>query len=306
MSSSTIEKNKPTLLALGDIDSYKSLFNQIKNQFLTKKMYKNSLNQIEFISSSNENSHLLRINTKYYDIDLNVEFISSILDLESSKNHQHLEAIFIILNKNNSHNFHQNESFERLVENNKNKLNILLSDNQLDKETRDDFLNKFDEFVDLNISLDNREIKVEVGNDNDDDEDDQDDYSDLDELINSIFVHSWSKMNLKDEKNQTVSSNKTTNSQDSDRNTSEISDNTVAGSSVENKVDTKKLEDIDSDLNELDFENLIMNLNDIRKKAENLSFDERKKYAENVVMNFWKSIGGNEEEIAGLDDSDQD
>jgi hypothetical protein len=288
MSSSFIE-NQPTLLAFGDSNSFKSLFNQIKNQLLTNKLYKNSQNQIEFISSLNDN-YSIKINTKYYDIELNVEFISSVLELESSKNHQNLEAIFVFVDKNSSESFQQNKSFERLVENSQNKLNILLSDNQLDKHIRDEFIKKYEDFVDLNINLNkNQEMKVEA-----EEENDQDEYSDLDELINSIFVHSWSTMNLKDVNNKA-------NSRDSDKKVSENNEENEASSSKE-----KKLEDIDNDLNELDFENLIMNLKDIRKKADNLSFDERKKYAENIVMNFWKSIGGNEEEIAGLDESDQD
>ena len=44
-----------------------------------------------------------------------------------------------------------------------------------------------------------------------------------------------------------------------------------------------------------------MNLNDMRSKASSLSFEDRKKYAETVVKNFWQSMGGDENEIADLD-----
>lgn len=40
----------------------------------------------------------------------------------------------------------------------------------------------------------------------------------------------------------------------------------------------------------------------MRAKAENMSAEDRKKYAERVVLNFWKSIGGDENEIENLDD----
>ena len=59
------------------------------------------------------------------------------------------------------------------------------------------------------------------------------------------------------------------------------------------REETPRIEE--ENINENDafnFENLIMNLGDMRSKASNLSFDERKKYAEDVVKNFWGPGGG--------------
>lgn len=40
------------------------------------------------------------------------------------------------------------------------------------------------------------------------------------------------------------------------------------------------------------------------EKAASLPLEERKKYAEKVVVSFWKAIGGDEDEIEGLSDDD--
>ena len=42
----------------------------------------------------------------------------------------------------------------------------------------------------------------------------------------------------------------------------------------------------------------------VSERADDLPLDQRKAYAEQVALQFWKAIGGDEDEIAGLDDSD--
>ncbi|RUS81543.1 hypothetical protein EGW08_010713 [Elysia chlorotica] len=54
-----------------------------------------------------------------------------------------------------------------------------------------------------------------------------------------------------------------------------------------------------------EFEQLFMKLKVMKDRAENLTPDERKKYAEKVALSFWNAIGGDEDEIGDLDgDSD--
>ncbi|XP_003386822.1 PREDICTED: alpha- and gamma-adaptin-binding protein p34-like [Amphimedon queenslandica] len=50
------------------------------------------------------------------------------------------------------------------------------------------------------------------------------------------------------------------------------------------------------------FEELFERFASMRAHAESLPYEERKAYAEKVVMSFWKSIGGDEEEIDLKDD----
>lgn len=49
------------------------------------------------------------------------------------------------------------------------------------------------------------------------------------------------------------------------------------------------------------FEALFQQFQHLKEKAKNLPPEERKAYAEKVVLAFWKAMGGDEDEIAGLD-----
>jgi len=64
------------------------------------------------------------------------------------------------------------------------------------------------------------------------------------------------------------------------------------------------LEAMDS-MSEETFEGLFQNLNQMKIKAQSLSPDQRRVYAEKMAIAFWKSIGGNDSELEGLS-SDED
>ncbi|XP_055936325.1 alpha- and gamma-adaptin-binding protein p34-like isoform X1 [Argiope bruennichi] len=91
-------------------------------------------------------------------------------------------------------------------------------------------------------------------------------------------------------------------------------------SSASNKdgCKTLKVEDLELDLEEkwLDvlrgedpggesFEALFAKFASMKERASGLTGDDRKKYAEKVAIAFWRATGGNEDEIEGLDDSDE-
>ncbi|XP_054713923.1 alpha- and gamma-adaptin-binding protein p34-like [Uloborus diversus] len=50
------------------------------------------------------------------------------------------------------------------------------------------------------------------------------------------------------------------------------------------------------------FEALFSKFASMKERAEGLTGDSRKKYAEEVAIAFWKAMGGDEDEIEGLDD----
>jgi len=52
------------------------------------------------------------------------------------------------------------------------------------------------------------------------------------------------------------------------------------------------------------FEKLFANFQEMKVRAENLPSEERKKYAEQVTLAFWKAMGGDEEETVGLSDDE--
>ncbi|KAH9508923.1 hypothetical protein Btru_048310 [Bulinus truncatus] len=51
-----------------------------------------------------------------------------------------------------------------------------------------------------------------------------------------------------------------------------------------------------------EFEQLFTKLKVMKDKADTMSEEEKKKYAEKVAVSFWRAIGGDEDEIEGLDE----
>ena len=47
---------------------------------------------------------------------------------------------------------------------------------------------------------------------------------------------------------------------------------------------------------------MLMNLSDYKSKASGLEFEDRKKFAEDIVLKFWNAISGDKDEISGLGD----
>lgn len=257
------------ILCLGDRNQFHGLFDRIN-----KQSGQDTSNRIDI---SFENKSLVRIDTKYYTIELDFKILSDKeLDKESKpENIQKIQAVLVLVDKNN-YNFVNSDKvanfFEKLYkeEQTESILSILLSNNVNCESCTDvsSFLEKYEHFT--NIKLDDQE---------------NEDFSSIEELINSFYVHSWSGMSLKSEK-------KTETRKESEKMIEKPSE----------KISDEPLNELNE--NEFNFENLLMNLKEIREKANNLSFEERKKYAETVAINFWKSIGGDMDEIGDLDDED--
>jgi hypothetical protein len=51
---------------------------------------------------------------------------------------------------------------------------------------------------------------------------------------------------------------------------------------------------------------MLFNLKEMREKSMQLNGEERKNYAQKVVVDFWRALGGDEEEIKNLDDDNSD
>ena len=101
---------------------------------------------------------------------------------------------------------------------------------------------------------------------------DDEGHSDLNEFINCLFVHDWQEIKLKEPAKPAEAASK----QPDDDNEEDEPDN-------------------------FNFEDMLMNLGELKSKAASLSFEERKKYAEDIVLKFWETMGGDESEIAELD-----
>lgn len=51
-----------------------------------------------------------------------------------------------------------------------------------------------------------------------------------------------------------------------------------------------------------DFEGMFANMNKIKEVAGQLPDEERKKFAENVALSFWRAMGGDDDEVGGVGD----
>lgn len=83
----------------------------------------------------------------------------------------------------------------------------------------------------------------------------------------------------------------------------DVSDAAATPPTRDERIDAV-LEAMDS-MSEETFEGLFQNLNEMKLKAQSLSPDQRRVYAEKMAIAFWKSIGGNDSEIDELS-SDED
>lgn len=266
----SVQKN-PHVICFGDKTQLVNLFKKISN-------YESSFNKLK-IEEVQTNFYNFKIDTKYYELDLvlelvqfdhNISRLNTILSNLTLLNE--IQSIFILIDDKNFKYLSKIESLiDKLDELNKENscLNILIlnGDFQVAGEI-ENFLSKRDNFV--KIKLDDEEKNVL--------DDDEDQFSDFDELINTILVHSWEGISLKSDKKAVKRLDKF-------------------------KTD-KKLDLVDEDFDDknLNFEDLMMNLKDIREKSMNLDFEERKKYAENITLNFWKSIEGDPEEVKEISD----
>lgn len=286
---------QPTLLALGDANLYSILFDKINTQFSTSQTYKNKPNQIQI------SNNLFKINTKYYDHSLVYDLVGlselkSKLESIKTQDSFCLEGVFILLSNNQDLELLNLDLLEQFMKLNEDCFSVLVLNEKHDIKTEDlkMFQNKFQDLIEIKINFSENAAKEAEAETEADSDDDESDFSDLDELINCLFVHNWSNMTLKAE----------CKAKEPKREEIKANENEPSKSSASNDaiIDENKYDE-DSEFN---FENLIMNLSEIKTKANGMSFEERKKYAESVVMNFWRSIGGDEKEIAGLDASDDD
>lgn len=250
---SSSQHDQSQIVAFGDINSYKQLFNRINEKFNSTQLA-NTLQIVE----CNQN-YQLKIKTKYYDLDslLVVKPFDCIDGIEQ----QFLEGVFILLD--NTSSYHKNEIINQLFEQNEMCFKAIIY--SVKNEQITELTEKFDDLIQIELDLSNQT------------NDDQEKFDGLDEFVNSLFVHTWFNMELKSEpKTEPIKPHK----------------------------EEALKEDENSDDENFNFESMISNLSEMRDKANGLSFEERKLYAENIVKKFWLTIGGNEEEIDDLTSND--
>lgn len=111
-----------------------------------------------------------------------------------------------------------------------------------------------------------------------DDEDAETEDGGVTRLSEALQAHVWPDMSLKSDE------------------TSSVSSNLAAMSSEEQKLLAEGFNEGEDPGGE-NFEQLFAKFAEMKEHASKLSHDERKVYAEKVVMAFWDAIGGDEEEV---------
>ncbi|ESO87611.1 hypothetical protein LOTGIDRAFT_220073 [Lottia gigantea] len=144
-------------------------------------------------------------------------------------------------------------------------------------------------------------------------------------IIQALHSHTWSNLQMKEnpdvrspyikELMREESESKalsTSNEEDTeiDKASDTTNTNTASGDNVQpysmiTDNDRSILTALGDDTqDEENFEQLFEKLKVMKDKAESLPQSERKAYAEKVAISFWKAIGGDDDDIDGLTDSD--
>jgi len=79
---------------------------------------------------------------------------------------------------------------------------------------------------------------------------------------------------------------------------------TIVDEMIADATIAKAFADVDD--NKVDFEQLFSQFAAMKEIASTLTGDQRRKHAEKVTMAFWKAIGGDDDELADIIDSDDD
>ncbi|XP_054159137.1 alpha- and gamma-adaptin-binding protein p34-like [Oppia nitens] len=154
--------------------------------------------------------------------------------------------------------------------------------------------------------LDNEFELVDLNPNTDDDDDDNDTDADdgrlepfgkqedgIVRITQAIHAHTWPYSSLKASPQYKPSDK-----------FKDLLDKEVTGIITDDSDSPLKIDDnfglVDNDMQ--CFSNLFAKFNDMKVKASQLSETDRKKFAEDMTIAFWKAIDGDEEDIEGLDD----
>jgi len=151
-----------------------------------------------------------------------------------------------------------------------------------------------------------------------DTEDDFAETTGFERIIQALHAHTWSNLVMKEKSSLFSPHHKIGEKTDSNKCSSldETKDLEASIASVniqDNSEDTFKdglpdadlLDVLGSEKSEQSFEALFDAFQQMKDKAKDLEFSERKAYAEKVAIAFWKAMSEDEEEIAGLDNDSE-
>ncbi|GFY46546.1 alpha- and gamma-adaptin-binding protein p34 [Trichonephila inaurata madagascariensis] len=274
-------------------------------------------------SKSNLKGYSWSFTTKYYSSKINLFAVEEKVELDPTFS-ESIKAVIFYFDSKKLSSFEDVLSWMDTLKNIDTEVQLLVCNNCLDEcdnpaLERKSILkwcveNQY-ELVELNPSPENE------------DEDDENFKSakGYDRVIEALQSYTWANLVMKDEKFVDESPKKESaegirESEDAAKETkSSVSENNKDSSSSEEKgcktmnVDGEELGLEEHLLNNVlngedpggeSFEALFSKFASMKEKAAGLNNEEKKKYAEKVAIAFWRAMGGDEDEIEGLDDSE--
>lgn len=229
--------------------------------------------------------------------------------------HLHFEGIIIIFDQEKKETLRSATDCMKILQSHEASVQLLLNAGKDDVSTSNQGLSKTEV---LEWCLKYSFELVEL-NPNDDDEQEAGEFGEqtgFTRVIQALNCGEWPNIELKAGiKNENAHGKKMV---DEMSKTDEVKHSAQSNPSQENESKTDEgsaqkcsgLTDDESELlrrlgqeepEEESFEDLFMKLRDMKDHAATLPHDERKSYAEQVAVAFWKAMGGDDEEISGLD-----
>ena len=259
------------MLAVGDLHDLQELFAKINAECKQDKQSANKLAIIELDEQTDKWAPRFRIDfdTKYYELQLSLIVIDTTNLAVDQVDFKALETRFSSLEGFIIYSNEQNEQcllgkdFRQFLKSLLNLNNNCFQTLIRNSVTHLHAHELIEDFDDL-IEINLSEVGSDEG------------YSDLNEFINCLFVHGWQELKLKEPTEPAEAVSKQPDNDDNNGDKEEEPDN-------------------------FNFEDMLMNLSELKSKAASLGFEERKKYAEDIVLKFWESMGGDKSEIDDLD-----
>lgn len=275
------------------------------------------------VSKSNLKGYSWSFTTKYYSSKINLYAIEEKADLDPAFS-ESIKAVIFYFDSQKLSSYEDVLSWMDFLKNIDAEVQLLVCNNCLDECTNPALERKNI----LKWCVENQYELVELNPSPENEEEDDENFKSAkgyDRIIEALQSYTWANLIMKDEKSvdESLKQESTEGVKEIENASKEakssISENTDDSSSSEGdghktvNVDGEELNLEEQLLNNVlngedpggeSFEALFSKFASMKEKAASLNNEEKKKYAEKVAVAFWRAMGGDEDEIEGLDDSE--
>ncbi|KAK2161968.1 hypothetical protein LSH36_107g11044 [Paralvinella palmiformis] len=274
------------------------------------------------------------LDTKYYTVDVAL-CTTDVRTIGNKDFAESVEAVLVYFDSNDKSSFSQVKSWIPFVKEINPEVKLLICEKSLPTHVIPrEFVQEW--CLDYNFEL--VELDPEVDEDDDDVEDDFPDSFGTKRIIQALHAHTWPHMVMKDEPNIRSPYFNGLMKEQAAEQAKEIQDKLGLSSSVTRPDDAATSAAASGDINpssttdssshrhvgdseeggsserstsgtnstEQNSKPKKKNRNDMIEKSEMMPPEQRKAYAEQMAISFWRAVGGDEDEIANLSDSSDD